>query len=444
MRTLHESVGRTRIWATRCVLLVFLLIVATACGNDETPTPEPTNTPVPVQPSADNALGSANVQPELIATPTPEPTLDDVHLVLWHSWAGAEGDALNEMLGAAQNRYPSLTVDTLFVGYADLAQSYADAVLAGGGPDLVVGPNWWLGDLVATGAVVSLGDLATPAMLDAYWPAAVDNLRWAGKLYGLPTNVELVSLFYNRALVDDARLPTTTDDLLTLARENPVQGTGLYASLYHVYWGLPAYGATLLDDDGLITLDRNNGAADFLTWFVEADQTPGNFVDVDYGSLIDRFKKGEYAFFVDGPWATDELRGALGANLAMTVLPAGPAGAAQPWLSADGIFINPNGEPIQRKNAFIFAQFLTNAESGSTLARRARLLPANRNANVGDDAILQGFMAQAASAQSMPTVPEMDEVWGYGGDMLLKVLAGAAPATIVRETTALINDATGK
>ena len=44
----------------------------------------------------------------------------------------------------------------------------------------------------------------------------------------------------------------------------------------------------------------------------------------------------------------------------------------------------------------------------------------------------------------MPTVSEMDEVWGYGGDMLVKVLAGADPANTVRETTALINEANGK
>ena len=258
------------------------------------------------------------------------------------------------MLLAAQGRYPNLTVDTLFVGYADLAQSYADAVLAGGGPDLLLGPNWWLSDFVAAGVVAPLDDVATPEVRDVYWPAALDNFRWQGTLYGLPTDVELVSLFYNRALIEETRLPATTDELIALANENPVYGSGIYVSLYHVYWGLPAYGATLLDEAGVVTLDRTNGATDFLTWFVAADQTLGNFVDIDYGSLIDRFKKGEYAFFVDGPWATDELRDALDDNLGMTLLPSGPAGPALPWLNADGIFLNPNGDAEQRANALHF------------------------------------------------------------------------------------------
>ena len=193
--------------------------------------------------------------PSAVPTATPQPTIEG-KLVLWHSWSGTEADALNEILLAAQTRYPNLTVDTLFVGYADLAQSYADAVLAGGGPDLMLGPNWWLGDFVAAGVAEPLDEMMTPELREAYWPAALDNFRWHGALYGLPTNVELVSLFYNRALADETRLPATTDDLITLANENPVYGSGLYVSLYHVYWGLPAYGAALLDDAGVVVLDR--------------------------------------------------------------------------------------------------------------------------------------------------------------------------------------------
>jgi arabinogalactan oligomer/maltooligosaccharide transport system substrate-binding protein len=39
----------------------------------------------------------------------------------------------------------------------------------------------------------------------------------------------------------------------------------------------------------------------------------------------------------------------------------------------------------------------------------------------------------------------MEQAWGYGGDMLLKVVDGDAdPAATVRETAALLNEANGK
>ena len=44
----------------------------------------------------------------------------------------------------------------------------------------------------------------------------------------------------------------------------------------------------------------------------------------------------------------------------------------------------------------------------------------------------------------MPIGPAMQEVWAYGGDMIIKALAGVrTPEEIVAETTALINDAIG-
>lgn len=54
-------------------------------------------------------------------------------------------------------------------------------------------------------------------------------------------------------------------------------------------------------------------------------------------------------------------------------------------------------------------------------------------------------MNQAATAQAIPNIPEMEAVWGYLGDMLIKVVDGAAdPAATVAETALLINEANGR
>lgn len=434
-----------RVFPLLLLLIALLVLLLAACNPSPTPTvaPQPT---VGAQPgettAAINATAQAVNTPTSAPTPTP-PVAMEGRLVFWHSWTGADADALAALLLALQERYPALQIDTLFVTYNDLPQSYAEAVQAGGGPDLVLASNWWLGDMVAAAVVQPLDDLL-PAAIDSYWPATLDSLRWDGKLYGLPTNFELISLFYNRALIDPTQLPTTTADLLTLASENPQHGIGLYATLYHLYWGFPAFGAQWFDDDGQVILDRSQGAADYLTWLTSISELNGSFVDEDYGMLLDRFKKGEFAFLVDGPWSIAELQGALGDNLAITSLPAGPVGPAQPWLSADGLFLNPRATAAQQRLALVVAQALTSAESGQILATRAQRLPANRAVQLSDP-LLQGFMQQAASAQALPMIPEMAEAWGYGGDLLLRVLAGKEnPAQVVTETATLINEANGK
>ena len=461
-----------RIWRTHLLpnaarrpLIAVLLLVALlsvlllgGCGNDEQGANqaaagqtagqapgqaggEPLVEAVPGGQATGANAGDAAAQAAPTPTATPEPA---GRIVLWHSWGSGDGDALASILSGFQAKYPQVTVDTLFVADTDLPKAYADAVLAGTGPDLVLAPTWWLSDFVDLGVVQPLDMSVDQATLDQYWPAAVDNLRWNGQLYGLPTDFELVSLFVNTALAPNGA-PATTADMLAQAQAAPTQGAGLYNSLYHLFWGLGAYGGRLFDDNGAVVLDQGGDVAGYLAWLRQMSQTQGSYVDTDYGMLLDRFKKGEFAYFVDGPWAIGDLSAALGTNLAVTGLPAGPSGPAQPWLHADGVMLNPRTAPEQQRLALLFAEHLTSAESGSALASQAKRLPANRNAVIGDNPLLQGFMNQAANAQSMPNRPEMEQVWGYAGDMVIKVVDGNAdPAATVKETAALINEANGK
>ncbi len=387
--------------------------------------------------------------PEATATalpePTPTPDIAAGRVVLWHSYAGPDADALGEILAEIRRTYPDLVVETLFVAYDDLPQAYADAVLAGGGPDLVAAPAWWLTQMVDAGVVQALDALVVPELADEYFPAALEALRRNNALYGLPVTYELVSLFANQALTGTASPPATTAELLARGQEDPRQGTGIYANLFHLAWGLPAYGATLLDGDGVAVLDQGEGAAGFLGWLETLDNEAGAYVEQDYGMLLDRFKKGEFAYFIDGPWAINELRGVLGDSLTVMPLPAGPAAPAQPWLSADAMLINPAKSADQQQRALLVAQKLTDGAAGAAWAGTAQRLSANRNAPAVGDPLLKGFAVQAESAQPIPHAPEMDQVWGYAGDMLIKVLNDVmTPAEAAIEAAALINEANDK
>ncbi|RLT44629.1 MAG: extracellular solute-binding protein [Chloroflexi bacterium] len=430
---------------SKLVVLLVALVLLVSC-QEQTPTPVPPTPTAAAVPPGEPAVAVATALPpvtpvEATATPTPEVTSGTV--TLWHSWARADGDALAQILENFATANPEITVQTLFVAYNDLPQAYADAVAARGGPDLILAPAWWLRELVEADALLPLSDRLAASESDPWMAAALDNLSIDGTLYGLPTNYELVGLYYNRSLISDADLPATSDDLLALAAANPAQGSGLYLNFYHLFWGIPAYGGQLFDETGQVVLDKTPGAAQFLAWLKEMDATPGNFVSLDYGMLIDRFKKGEFAFFVDGPWSSGELRQALGDNLGVAALSAGPAGLAWPWLSGDGVFLNPAVDATQQQLALRLARHIASGESGTILAQTAGRLPAHKDAEISDP-LLQGFVTQAETALSEPHRAQMSQVWGYTGDMLVKVIdGGMLPDVAVAETTALLNDAMG-
>lgn len=379
------------------------------------------------------------------AEPQPSFAADGGTVLLWHSWAGGDGDALTAVLARFQQERPQIRVETQFVAYGDLARTYTDAVKAGGGPDLILAPNWWLRDLAEEGVLLPLENRITTQERTQFIAAAIDNLSWKGVLYGLPTNFELVALYYNRRLLDEKALPRVAEELIELALASPTQGIGVYTNFYHLFWGIPAYGGRLFDADGRVVLEQTTGTADFLDWLLRAQETPGIFVALDYGMLMDRFKKEEYALFIDGPWSIGELRERFGADLGVAPLPAGPAGPARPWLSADGVFLNPAAAAQRQELALTLARHLTSAESASLLAGVAGRLPARKGADLGGDALLAGFMRQGATALPQPHQAEMDEVWFYAGEMIAQVLNGAAtPEEAVLEAATLINEANGK
>lgn len=458
-----------------CFVLVLLISgLLAACGDEPdsaaaTPPPVAQSTPAAVEEQAgiesgESATGEGDTEtPESEGNGSPQPATNTQtgdsqpqltgEITLWHSWAGSEGDALAAILQDFRTRYPGVQVETLFVAHDDLLQSYAQAVFSEGGPTLILAPNWWLGEMVFLQLLAPFGPELAQTTLDGLQPAAIESLSWEGTLYGVPVHVTSPAVYINSTLYS-GELPATLEDWATLAESDPRLGIGLYANLYHLAWGFDAYDVPLFDAQGRVILDEAPGAVNFLRWLQRIDNTPGSFVDQDYGMLVDRYRNQEFAFLVDGPWSYNDFAATFEGNLRVASLPAGPAGDASPWLYADGLFLNPHTDPATARIAVTFAQHLASPGAGQTLASIGGLVPANRLVELAPDHPAAGFHRQASTAAPMPTRQEMDAVWGYGGDMILRALLGygdtadteidAALAELVAETSTLINEANGR
>ncbi len=170
------------------VLLIVSLLVA-ACRQQATPTP----TPVPTQP------------------PTPKPVTIEVYYPV-----AVDAPIAQILQGYAdkfQQEYPHITVKPVFSGgYGDVKTTIQTTVEGGGKPPaLAVMLAVDLYDLVNADLIVPLDDYlnAMPdkdAYLNDFIPAFLENSYYDGKIWSLPFQRSVVTLYYNKTLFDEAGL----------------------------------------------------------------------------------------------------------------------------------------------------------------------------------------------------------------------------------------------
>jgi arabinogalactan oligomer/maltooligosaccharide transport system substrate-binding protein len=374
---------------------------------------------------------------------------DSGTVTLWHGWTGAEADTLNnQIIPAWQEANPDIKINVLAVPFDQLKNKYQTEVATGGGPDLLIGPADWVGELAGGDLIKPLDDLVTADDLAAYVPSAVDALKYDGKLYGLPESIETVALYYNTDMVPTP--PKSTAELEQMsadinAADSTNYGLALYSDFYHPAGYLFGWGGQIFDENNHSAFGSPETVS-FLNWLKDLTSKPGIYQQNDDASISSLFKEGKAGMVINGPWALGDYQGALGADKVgvaeLPVISENGDAPAKPFLGVKHIMLNSNDSDDQAALAMKFAKFFTGADVGKILSDSAGHLPANTGVDVSDNPIASAFVAQAANSTPIPTIPEMGQVWTPAQDMISKVISGDATAEDASaEAVKNINDA---
>ncbi len=367
-------------------------------------------------------------------------------LALWHGWTGAEADTLNNtVIPAWKTANPNVEVEALAVPFDQLKNKFSTDTATGGGPDLLIGPADWVGELATGELIKALDDMATSDITDAFLPATIDQLKFDGKLYGLPESFECVALYYNTDLVKTAPKDTNEVYSVSAGMASGTYGLALLSNFYHPAGFLFGFGGQLFDDQKKCILNSPE-TVNFLTWLGNFTTKPGLFQQNDDAAISSLFKSGKAGMVVNGPWALGDYTGALGADkVAVAPIPLiseSNNGPAKPFLGLKQMMMNNNIEGDQATLAFEFMKFFTGPESAGPLAEKNGHLPANKSIDVSGNEIAQAFVKQAETATPTPTIPEMGQVWDPAGAMITAVLAGdQTPEEAAKDAQDKINKA---
>ena len=388
---------------------------------------------------------------------------------LWHSWTGAQADTLAGVLATFQEIHPDVLVQVTYIPSDEMLDRYLSAADSGLGPDIFLGAGEWTPQLAERHLIVDLSRLIQSdqaysgegeadndpirRILSRYTPATLDAVRHGGGLYGLPQALNVQALLYNKTLVADP--PTTLDQLLAQA----TQGTtvGMSITFEDAFWGVPAFGGQLRDDEGRYILDRG-GMANWLNWLKNAREAPGMILDADRRELRKRFRAQELAIYVGFSDELPEITRAPDESeaegdppiseeqLGVSPLPTGPTGNPGPFLHVNTFFFNTASSAEQFARAFTLADFMTNAEQSLDMMRQGRIVPANTDVRVNPrlDPKMAAFVSQARSATPLPIGDYFAEFQRAGNTSYRQVLEGLVqPAQAAIDLTETLNRAAG-
>ena len=244
--------------------------------------------------------------------------------------------------------------------------------------------------------------------ISRYFASMLTQVRYQGKIYGVPLASHTRILCYNQAklqISQDPILsqpPTKLDGLIERARQG--YSVGMVSSFEDTLWGMGTFGSSFIDDKGYID-PQLEGWSKWLEWLKNAAIQP-NFVLVreKRDILHQAFAEGRLTYYVCNSNEIPNLRKTLHDNLKVALLP-GDSFPASPLLYTRVMMFNQSASPNEMNIGLALAKFLTNAEQqiyGMVVTQS--YIPSNRHISL-DMGLLPIQLVLLQQAKTVVAIP---------------------------------------
>lgn len=389
-----------------------LVVSITACGskNNAGNTGNTTNTPVNT--SQDNKANDAGASQEALV---PE---EGAELLVWES---REEVPFTEKIAQQFEEKYGVKVNIEEVPIPDQKARLITDGPSGLGADVLVIPHDHLGDAVGSGLLLE-NDSFGEETKSRNTEASTIGMSYDGKLYGYPRAAETSALYYNKSLIAEA--PKTFEDVIAFGKTFTDKAKKKYAimwetgNLYFNYPFIASNGGYLFGNDGTnkddIGLAKPEALAGLKVFQDLKEILPVPSGDINGDIKRGLFTAGDVAMDITGPWELAAYKEALGENLGVAPVPTVLGKTAITFSGFKGYVVSsftkyPNA-------AKLYADFASNKESQLLLNETVGSVPTNLEAleadQIKNDPYIAAFAEQAKNSQPMPSIPEMNNVWG--------------------------------
>jgi len=257
--------------------------------------------------------------------------------------------------------------------------------------------------LAFEGVLLPLDDYKERDAVDEneWWPAAMVNAKWGGKLYGLPMCLHpgcQAFLFYNKTAWDAAGLKSPADEDYTLddlreaalaLSQGPADAREVYGfDPFHRYVGsqikegwIRAFGAySFVNEEGTQTLMNSEAALEWAKFgydLYNVDRTAPFAEALPSGGLLAMFAAGKVMSFQSGTWSIKTSLAAVGNNFeeAIVLPPKGPAKRGTGAYLDTFAMINRDATQAQRDATWLLTRAFTDKRCGYLQIKLSGSLP---------------------------------------------------------------------
>jgi multiple sugar transport system substrate-binding protein len=357
---------------------------------------------------------------------------------------GREGEAVAQLLPAFEQAHPDIHVRIQQIPLTAAHEKLLTAYAGGSLPDLAQIGNTWIPEFAALHALESLQarvDGSHTVREDDYFASAWATNRVDGVLYGIPWYVDTRLLFYRADLLREAGFEapprTWTEwqaqmDAIRARSGGKRWGALLPTNEYDQLLALALQQhVPLLRDGGRYGNFESSGFKRALAFYVglfkRGDVPP--YTNVQVTNPWQAFARGDFVFYLSGPWNIGEFRKRMPASRqsewSTAQLP-GPNGPGDSVTYGSSLVIPRSSR--HKQAAWALVEYLSRPDVQVKFYEQLGDLPARRSAwnsaVLKSDPKLRAFRAQLEHMRPAPQVPEWEQIVNMMQELAARAIAG--------------------
>lgn len=371
-------------------------------------------------------------------------------ITLWEGEKTSAQQALDELIERFQRENPNITIKRKHFAKSILQTQFQTSAIGDDGADLVLASNDVAASFASMGVIKPIETWADIKNFNQVSVAAVSDE--SKTTWGLPVaRGNFLLLYYNKRFVKTP--PKTIEALIKWSKVFTDFSQSRYGFAYNLnepLWFAAVMGA--YDSKPLINNrpDLNNANTIRALSLVKDLKFKEKIVpkQCPYGCADALFIDSNAAIIINGDWALDKYRHALGDSLGASSLPFVEATGKpmRPMVGGKYLFFNESLKGRKYKAAQKFANYLTSIEVQKFLIEKAHLLPTRveleTSPELKSDPLVYEVFKAMENAQPAPMALEMKAVWQAMAQQLQAVMSGKADPKVA--VIIMQNEATTK